>query len=114
MSSDQYRRPHIEVTTVYRPMKKSAQIGSSVDGIATSNLLMTDCSRNFPEQPLEDCKVHKGSASTFPAGDKALCDARIARCRFLRKAFVAATTSLKDLMCQQARKWDIRICPLCH
>jgi hypothetical protein len=49
----------------------------------------------------------------WEAYHRARCDAQAARGRFLRDVFFAATKSLKDRICYQARKWDIRLCPLC-
>jgi hypothetical protein len=44
---------------------------------------------------------------------RALSDAQATRGQFLRKGFRAATKSLRDRICRQARKWHVRLCPLC-
>jgi hypothetical protein len=49
----------------------------------------------------------------WEAYHRALTDAQTARGQFLRSGFVAATRSLKDRICCQARKWHIPLCPLC-
>lgn len=44
---------------------------------------------------------------------RALCKAQAARGQFLRNGFIALTKPLKNRICCQARKWHIRLCPLC-
>ena len=44
---------------------------------------------------------------------RAFRDAEFARAQFLRNGFLTARKSLKDRICWQARKWHIRLCPLC-
>lgn len=40
-------------------------------------------------------------------------EAQAARAQFLRDGFFATAKSLRDRICRQARKWHIRLCPLC-
>ena len=52
----------------------------------------------------------------LPPGEayhRALNDAQSARGQFLRDGFLASAKSLRDRICRQARKWHIRLCPLC-
>lgn len=44
---------------------------------------------------------------------RAFRDAQLARAQFLRNGLFTARRSLKDRICWQARKWHIRLCPLC-
>jgi hypothetical protein len=49
----------------------------------------------------------------WEAYQRALNDAQTARGLFLRDGFFAITNSLKEGICSQLRKWDLRLCPLC-
>ena len=49
----------------------------------------------------------------WEAYHRALREAQTARGRFLRSMFSAAGSALRDRICRQARKWQIKLCPLC-
>jgi hypothetical protein len=49
----------------------------------------------------------------WEAYHRALNGAQATRAEFLRDGFVATARSLRDRICRQARKWHIRLCPLC-
>jgi hypothetical protein len=53
------------------------------------------------------------SLGPWEAYHRALKDAQVARARFLRSTFFATGKCLKDRICYRAKKWRIRLCPLC-
>jgi len=56
--------------------------------------------------------VHNEQLPPWAAYHKALRKAHMARGHFFRYTFVATTKALKDRICHQAQKWNIRLCPL--
>ena len=49
----------------------------------------------------------------WKAYHSALHDAQSARGQFLRNGFRTTARSLRDRICRKARKWHLRLCPLC-
>jgi hypothetical protein len=49
----------------------------------------------------------------WEAYHRALNDAQAARGQFLRDGFFVTARSLRDRICRKARKWHMRLCPLC-
>jgi hypothetical protein len=60
----------------------------------------------------------RGAASNdflppWEAYHRALNEAQAARGQFLRDGVLASAKSLRDRICRQARKWHVRLSPLC-